>query len=85
MVLLPHHFFLLEVFRLESQGHHNNLGILFLEFLPEALYQLWRETFSFLCSRVNWSGNLKSLPVKDSAQIRVVEEHLQNINLTFTR
>ena len=63
-----------------SLRHHNNLGILFLELLPEALYQLWRETFSLLCSQVNWSGNRKSLPVKDSAQMRVVREHLPNIN-----
>ena len=72
-VLLPYHFFLFEVFRLESQGHHNNLGILFLELLPEAQYQLWREAFSFLCSQVNWSGNLSSLSIKDSAQIELSE------------
>ena len=45
MVLLPYHFFRFEVFRLES------LGILFLELLPEALYQLWRKTFSLLFLR----------------------------------
>ena len=49
-----------EVFRLESRGHPNYLGILFPELFPEALYQPWRETFSLLCSQVNWSGNLKS-------------------------
>ena len=54
MVLLPYHFFLFEVFRLECRGHHNNFGIIFLELLPEALYQLWRETFSRLCYQVNW-------------------------------
>ena len=61
------------------------LVFFFLELLPEALYQLWRETFSLLWSEVNWSCNLKSLPIKDSAQMRVVREHLPNINLTFTR
>ena len=72
MVLLPYHFFLLEAFRLASRGHHNNLGILFLELLPEALHQLRRETFSLLCSQDNRNGNLKSLLVKDSGQIRAV-------------
>ena len=37
VVLLPNHFFLVEVFRFESRGHHNNLGILFLELVPEAV------------------------------------------------
>ena len=41
IVLLPYHFFLFEFFRLDSRRHHNNLGILVLELLPEALYQLW--------------------------------------------
>ena len=72
VVLLPYHFFLFEVFRLESRGHHNNLGIIFLELLPEALYQLWRETFSLLCSQVNRSGSLKSLSIKNGAQIGIV-------------
>ena len=72
----PHHVSFLEVFRLESRGRHNNLGVLFLELLPEALYQLWREAFSFLCSHVNWSSNLKSVSMKDTAQTRVVREHL---------
>ena len=85
MALLPYHFFLFEIFRLESRGHHNDLGILFLELVPEALYQLWRETFSLLCSKVYWSCHLKSLPIKDGAQIRVVREHLPNIYSTFTR
>ena len=53
MVLLPYHFFVSEVFRLESRGHHNYLRVLVLELLPEALHQLWRETFSLLCSQVN--------------------------------
>ena len=47
MVLWPYHFFLLNAFRSNSRGHHNDLGILFLEFEPKALQQLWRETLSF--------------------------------------
>ena len=85
MVLLPYHFFFFEVFRSNSRGHHSDLWILFLELLPEALYQLWRESFNLLCFQVNWSGNLKSLSTKDSAQIRVVRDHLPNIHLTFNR
>ena len=44
MVLLPYHFFLFEAFRSNCRGHHNNLGIPFLELVQ----QLWRETLSFL-------------------------------------
>ena len=86
IVLLPCHFFSFFFLSLSSRnsGNHNILGF-FLELLPEALYQLWRETLSLLRSQVNWSCNLKSLPVKDSAQIRVVREHFPDINLTFTR
>ena len=72
MVLLPYHFFLLRVFRRNSRWHHNDLGILFLEFDPETLQQLWRETLSLLCSKVYWSCNQKSLSTKDGAQISFV-------------
>ena len=69
MVLLSYHFFLLKALRLSSRGHHNNLGILFLELVPTALQQQWRETLSLLCSKVYWSCNQKkSLPIKDGAQ-----------------
>ena len=37
VVLLPYHFFLSEALRLNSRGHHNNLEIIFLEPVPEAL------------------------------------------------
>ena len=85
MVLLPYHFFLFRNLSSRKSGtSHQSLNS-FLELLPEALHQLWQKTFSFLCSKVNRSGNLKSLSIKDSAQIRVVREHLPNINLTYTR
>ena len=72
MVLLPYHFFLFEAFRRNSRGRPNNLGILFLELVPEALQQLWRETPSLLCSKVFCSCHLKFLPIKDGALIRIV-------------
>ena len=37
MVLFPYNFFLFEAFRSNSRKHHNDLGILFLELVPEAL------------------------------------------------
>ena len=62
------------------------LGFFFLSLCRKpCVSQLWPETFSLLCSKVNWSCNLKSLPIKDSAQTRVVSEHLSDIYLTFTR
>ena len=79
MVLLPCHFFLLEAFRLESR----EIPTILVFFFSCALTR--RITFSLLCSQVNWSGNLKSLPIKDSAHVRVFRKYLQNINLTFTR
>ena len=45
MVLLPHHFFLLKAFRRNSRGHHNDLGIVFLEFERKVLQHLWQESF----------------------------------------
>ena len=58
VVLLPHHLFPFETLRLNSRGQHNNLGILFPEFHPNVLHQLWRETLNLLCSQVKWSCNL---------------------------
>ena len=67
VVLLSYNFFLLEAFRSNSRGHHNDLGILFLQLEPHALQQLWRETISLLSSKVYWSCNQKSLPIKEGA------------------
>ena len=36
VVLLPYHFFLFEALCLNSRGHPDNLGILFLELVPDA-------------------------------------------------
>ena len=88
-VLLPFDFLLLWFFGSNSRGHHNDLGILLLDFRPEAQQQLWRETLSLLCSKVCRSCNQKSLPIKDGTQIRVVREqpapkHLIDLHKTAT-
>ena len=75
---------LFEALRLNSRGHQNNFWDFFLSFCQKPCNSCG-EKLCLLCSDVNWSGNFKSLPIKDSAQIRVVQEHLPNINLTFTR
>ena len=47
-----------ESFRSNSRGHHNDLGIIFLEFEPEALQQLWTKN----CQPTLFSGLLELQP-----------------------
>ena len=83
VVLLSHHFFASAALVSRKVGVITTImGFFFLNFCHKTCSE---KTFSLLCSQVNWSGKLKSWPIKDTAQIRVVREHLPNINLTSTR
>ena len=60
-------------------------GSFILKLWPKSLKQLWCEVLNFLGSKVYSCCNLKSLSIKDSAQMRMLREQLPNIFLTFAK